>query len=238
MAVDDDHATTNGEAAPIGRDGLVRCEVTGKMCRPEDAVVFRGRVVSAEGKNILLRTLTAGGVVEVLPRPSFAVRLLSYVIDNVVVVGIRVAVEVVFDIPVRSMQYGTPMQAFSFIAAVKLGNGLLAFGYDAILHGVYGKSLGKMACGCRVVKMDGTDINGKIAQVRSFWKCGLHMIPDLLLLVFGFSGTKGIMAVLLLAMLPIVGFSIANAICLVTEEKFNRALHDRLAGTRVVMDRG
>jgi uncharacterized RDD family membrane protein YckC len=78
--------------------------------------------------------------------------------------------------------------------------------YEVIFNGTFGATLGKMAIGARIVRLDGSKLTYGIAAAR--WLC--ERLSDILL----FTGYL------------FIAFR---------EDK--RALHDLLAGTRVIMQR-
>lgn len=217
--------------APDEPPRQVRCEVTGKLIDPEDAVEFRGKLVSAEGKNRLMEEMLGGWEspeTRELRRPSFWRRFFCSILDGVALTIVLVVVNVL-------ILNARTVQPDGYISRRDL-NGVvfsyfLPFAYYAFMHYRFGKSLGKMAGGYRVANMDGTRVSGRTALVRAFWSDGLKLVllgptvlfwrtPDTILFVNG----------------AISLFGLANCIVLVTDGAYQRALHDRFAGTRVVMD--
>lgn len=212
---------------PAEQSPMIRCEVTGKLVPVEDAVEFQGKMVSAEGKNILLRSLMGGQTGGVLTRPSFWRRLGCIILDNIIISFI--IFPVVFVMTILMMQFSPTTVNEQFASAIgQIVGSLLSFSYFMIFHAVWGKTIGKMAGRFHVVKMDGSPITFSIAAVRSFWFTGIYVTPALAMLIWL---PIGIVLSLVVAL-----YALANSLALVTDSQYNRALHDRLAGTRVVMD--
>lgn len=202
---------------------LVRCEVTGRMVAPEDAVEFRGKTVSAEGKEILLRQLMDGGAAPgVLTHPGFLRRVLCYLLDCVVLT--------IFGLPLTIYNLSQGMDTSTGAMPVFLQGlaVLCTFLYPALMHGAYGKTLGKMAGRCRVVNMDGTPVTYGTAAARAFWSNAVLGIPAV---VYLFSPGIGLVLNVMTGL-----YGLINGIVLLVDGDMNRALHDRFAGTRVVMD--
>lgn len=204
---------------------MVRCEVTGKLIPPEDAVEFRGRTVSAEGKQILLQQLMGGAASGQLIRPGFFRRLFCAILDYVIALFVVIPLTVVVFLLAPDSQSEAALSNAAQIA----GAGII-FAYHTLFLGVWGKTLGKMAGGFRVVNLDGSRISWGTAARRAFWAQGVGALPAFFTLV---SPTVGALATLLFFL-----YGLADCIALVVDGDMNRALHDRLAGTRAVMDPG
>lgn len=211
----------------------VRCEVTGKFVDPEDTVEFQGKVVSAEGKNRLLAHMLGGWdspTERTLSRPSFWRRLLCSMLDGflmtIIIVVVNVGILRTRQTDGFSVYYSTrELYATLFSYA-------LPFLYYAYMHYKYGRSLGKMAGGYRVVNMaDGLPISARTSFVRAFWSNGLSLffLGGAML----FFRTPGVLAALNVI---IAIYGVVNYISLPMDQEYNRPLHDRFAGTRVVMD--
>lgn len=222
-----------GEGVPdadnSGNGGhLVRCEITGKMVPPDDAVEFRGKLVSAEGKEILLERLRNNEELKTdrhLTRPSFWRRFLCSMLDAIVIAIVMGVLKAVFLIPESSV-FDDDFSSRGY-QAVLLRVVLVSL-YTAVFHGMYGQTPGKMVGGFRVVNMDGTPITGRTAVVRAFWSDGYDLLPVILIVL-----APDMEWVWLISAL----YGLANCIALIADTDYNRALHDRLAGTRTVMNR-
>lgn len=209
-------------------NGLVRCEITGKMVSPDDAVEFQGRLVSAEGKEILLERLRNNegrGPAGEPRRPSFWRRLLCSLLDTAILGVILGALVAVLDLPDSSI--------FDDDFAVRGYPGFLlrvacTFFYAAYMHGKYGQTLGKMIGGYRVANRDGTAITWPTAFVRAFWSDGYDLAFSIVVVL-----RPDLEWIWLFSLL----YGLVNCLALVADTGYNRALHDRLAGTRVVMNR-
>lgn len=205
---------------------LVRCEVTGKMTPIEDTVFFQGRRVSAEGKNILLRRLMGGTVNQsILVKPSVIRRFLCSMLDNAILVAVFIPLALIILLVLAPFP-GRSENSAGFL--IQILAALFGFAYYATFHGIWGQSIGKMVGNYRVVNMDGTPINYTVAAARAFWSTGIQIIPALCMTVSPLLGA-GISIFTSL-------YGLADCIALLVDSQYNRALHDRLAGTRVVMN--
>lgn len=215
---------------PSEQQPMIRCEVTGKLVPAEDAVEFQGRMVSAEGKNLLLRSLMGGQSTSgILIRPSFWRRLGCTILDNIIVSIVVFPTVVVTTIVL--LQFFPPSSGGEGLVngVGQVLSGIISVAYFTIFHAIWGKSLGKMAGRYRVVNMaDGSPISFSTALFRAFWFAGIYMIPGLAMMIWMPAGLViGLIAAF---------YGLGNSLALVIDSEYNRALHDRLAGTRVVMD--
>lgn len=211
---------------------LVKCEVTNKLYKLEDMVEFRGRVVSAEGKGILFRELMLGQVNNALylVRPSFWRRLLCSTLDSAIlwVFSFFVISWILDALNIRYIYFISKRLPVN--AAEVVANVFVAVTYFFIMHAHFGKTLGKMAGGYRVINMDGTKITTSAAAARSFWYAGIGAL-NCFSYYFRYSES------VILGLSYIVSmYSLANCITLVADFRYNRPIHDRMAGTRVVLD--
>lgn len=207
----------------------VRCEVTGKLVRREDSVEFQGKIVSEEGKRILLERLygnEADAVSKTLRRPSFWRRFLCFLLDCLIVSGVMAVLN-------YAILGVTPGDSQSDVynpreVMANIFSGSVSFLYYWFMQAKYGQTVGKMAGAFRVVNMDGTPIDDRTSLVRAFWSDGYYT----LLLVVVYFAPDMYIAVSIIVLL----FVLASCLSLVADREYNRALHDRFAGTRTVMD--
>ncbi|MDR1744634.1 MAG: RDD family protein [Planctomycetota bacterium] len=166
---------------------------------------------------------------EFLPRPGFWRRFFCWLLDMTVLVVVCGVVNY-FILGIDPPDPGNAPDALppdpsniEFVA-----NAALAFLYFALMHGRFGKTLGKMLGRFRVVAMNGSPIGYRAAFVRAFWSTGIFALIEMPRLLFPDSG---------LGWLSDVGalYLIANCLALVWDQRHNRALHDLLAGTRVAV---
>lgn len=105
----------------------------------------------------------------------------------------------------------------------------LAFVYYAVMHGAWGKSIGKALCGIVVRTTAGARLSPATALIRAFWSSGICALP--------LAGLWIAPGVFKLALLAVILYALANAIPVLTTPA-QRALHDLFAGTVVVSDGG
>lgn len=164
-----------------------------------------------------------------IPRPGFWRRVLCWLLDMVILMVAGVAVNILLlgaeipDIDVPEVEVATPTN-IEFVVTATLG-----FLYFGFMHGCCGKTFGKMIGRFRVTKLDGSRVGFGRAFMRAFWFPGvlaLIELPRLLHPEAGFAWVSDVGAMYLLF----------DGLALVWDQKLGRALHDRLAGTRVAMD--
>lgn len=239
-------APASGVDESLGRD-----EITGGPVPKADMVFFRGYWVGEEGKNILLQRLARGEEsAGVNTRPSFWQRLGGAILDNI---AVSLATSLFGAMALAGMVAGGLASAggeglpglFRVLGnthapgynVINIGGSLLVLAYFTwMVLSFKGKTLGKMAARTQVVRMDGKPVTFSCALRRALGYRG----PDLLLALA--------MAALAFVDLPettFVGvfvamaaatqiYALVNVIFLLADTRENRALHDRIAGTRVI----
>ena len=215
----------------LGRTDLARCEVTGTMHPPEDLVEFKGRLVSAEGKQILLRQLMGAQIDgKATVRPSFWRRALCSALDYVLVIIMWGVIGGIVGGFLGAMfmpnMFGYMGMYAPYIELVVILGTVL---YYTILHAAWGKSPGKMAGRYRVVAMDGSPVTFTKSFVRALFSNGYGLFAlGIILLSYPYVNP--------LVPLISLGYFLVNCIVLLADGNQQRAIHDRVAGTRVIMD--
>ncbi len=203
---------------------VVQCEITKRWVPADEVIEVQGRKVCSAGKEILLQHMQSG---EPLPdemeRPTVLCRFGCIFLDCLILT-----------VPALATQYAAGMLHFPprpdtdvsltirvVVTAWGVALGLVYFG---TLHGAIGKTLGKMAGKIKVVNLDGTPITMSKGYLRAICYSGPNVLMPLALLV-GYD-----------KILVYVGgaYFLANVIVALADRKMQRALHDRLAGTRVI----
>ena len=229
---------------PAADSEMVQCEITGAWVPADETVEFRGRRVSAAGKQILFERLQAGeslpGEVEIAGR---WIRLGCGIVDSILMGAVGFGILIVFvggsflallsgsSPSLTSGSRFVLMQAAGTVAAT-----LVQFGYYAWMHARFGRTLGKMAGRLRVVQENLQPITRRQAVGRS----ALYTMPNLLgvaALLLGLVPQVAEHAVLIGGVLNVAVsvFVITNLLFIVFTVK-RRAIHDLAAGTVVVRD--
>lgn len=214
----------------------VHCDVTRQPVLRADSVDFQGCRVSAAGKNILFNRLMYGNpLTDGLVRPSFLRRLLCSTLDGAilgVVGGVLSLGSIAVTAPFMAM--GESATGFEGTLGVLSGvvvSSFICFLYYTFFHWKGGQSPGKIAGGYKVVNMDGSPLTLRTAAIRSFWSNGVGQISQIATLTIGFYFPLATMVLSVGASI----YGLANSTALIDDTEYGRALHDRLAGTRVVM---
>jgi len=217
-------------------EGFKACEVTGQVLPADSLVQFQGKWVGPEGKQILLERMQSGEPIEgtSLQRPGFWRRFGCIFLDGLILFIPSLVINVLFGAATWNPANTGAKSAFVFSRGMLLvGVGeLLMFAigtaYFGILQGYNGQTLGKRSGREKVVRLDGSPIDMKTGILRGAYYC----MPGAILAVGGLSTIISVFGVCYV--LSIL-WSLADIICLVADSRMQRALHDRLAGTRVIL---
>lgn len=217
--------------------GYVKCDVTGKIVPEDETVVISGKRVCAEGKQILLERLRSGEMMPgELEKPSVGRRFGCIFVDNLLMRVIDGAIGFAGLAVVGTMQPTT-----SSAVATQLGFqtvvALIILSYFGFMHAARGQTLGKMAGKLKVVRRDGSPIDAGIAWRRAFFYAGPQLVGPMIAAVCALVSVEIAGIASIVTGLAILGYGLANVICALNDKEEQRALHDRLAGTRVIVVR-
>jgi uncharacterized RDD family membrane protein YckC len=216
------------------------CEVTGEVLPRSALVRFQGKLVSERGKQILLdqiRSGEAGGLVQkLLPGPWR--RFGCVLLDNVILfftsdivsfaIGYRIGEHL-------RQTHASALQIQQAMFQMQLWGAVIGFAlnvaYYGLMHYFFGSTIGKFAGKEKVIRADG----GKITFLQS--------IVRELIMWFGC-----VFFIALIAFKGITGMAVGEAMLalwllfdwlfIIVDRHDRRALHDRLAGTRVIFSDG
>jgi uncharacterized RDD family membrane protein YckC len=205
--------------------GQVQCEITRQWVAENEIITLHGKRVCAEGKAILLERLQSG---ESLPgqmeTPGVLRRLGCSFLDNILIGIVAFVSALVFGVAPAAGPGGPPA-AMSLVGQVVMW--ILALGYTILLHGRYGQTLGKRAGSIKVVMLDGQPISYATAAMRA-------IVPSAPFIVSGVLLSFGAFAIGNALNFGGWLFALANAASALMDRDTQRALHDRICGTRVI----
>lgn len=212
-------------------EGMGRCVITGKIVPEDELIVIEGHRVCAEGKADLLQRLKSG---EVLPgemeRPTNMRRFMCLVLDIIIMIGIGLLAKLLLS--------GVGLSAGLFArqgtgitqGLMRLVGIIIALAYFGTMHGLKGQTIGKIAGRLKVVELDGSPISMRKGYLRALAYLGLQVLTP-------FVGIFGLGAVAAGVFGIIMGvYGLTDYILALTDSSKQRTLHDRLTGTRVIME--
>ena len=198
---------------------LAPCSVTGKMVPEDELVTFQGQRVCAEGKAILLERLQAGeGLPGEFKRPTVLRRFGCIFLDGLIVVLPLAILTGIVAGTSGSMQIGGAISLLAVCVEIV---------YFGQMHASGGQTVGKKAGKLKVVNLDGSAISTKTAYVRAVAYIG----PGALTALATIAGSVPLIGIAN----GVVGlYALANTLAALFDSKRQRALHDHIAGTRVI----
>ncbi|MEX2673736.1 MAG: RDD family protein [Phycisphaeraceae bacterium] len=225
---------------PTDQPDLVRCDITGNMVSPDEVVTIQGYTVCAEGKAELMEKLRSG---ELLPgeleRPTILRRFACLFVDGLIfgiinwIVGAMVGVSTmggVTQAELRAPDSTVMADLMLRIWITTLALNIAFIAYQTYFHGKWGQTLGKMAGKIKVVSDDGQPISMQTAFIRSL----LYHGPSLLALIPVFLFTDAAPTWDIVVGVLASGYFIVSVVMALVDRAQQRAIHDRLASTRVV----
>lgn len=209
--------------------GMAQCSITGKIVPEDEIVTLHGQRVCAEGKAILLQRLQSG---EAMPgemvHPTVLRRFGCIFLDAIIIM---------VPFAILSSVVAGPAAGAVTAALITLISTAVQVVYFGQLHGTRGQTVGKMAGKTKVVNLDGSPISLRTGYVRALAYIG----PNFLTGIATFfavpirSGGYVAQSSIVLGVSVLVGiYGIVNVICALVDTNLQRALHDRIAGTREI----
>lgn len=195
------------------------CSQCGRTFAPSDVVQIAGNWVCATCKPAYLGRVVASGVAGTSPRGwrygGVAIRFAARFVDGMVLGVPLIILMMAVLIPSMSRTGRPPAPTNPAMAFLGLTFLMVFFGvgmlYEVGMLKSYGATLGKMACGLKVVRADGSELGWGVCFGRFFmWNVVTSGIPYL--------------SIILMLITSIVAGTDAE----------KRAIHDRVCGTRVV----
>jgi len=163
--------------AEAAQPGMRFCSECGRPHAPEDLITFGSSLVCADCKPAFTQKLREG----VRPRGTvryggFWIRFLASFVDGLllgviltVIAGVAMAV-VKLDVTELSRTPPDLMKLLAFEGLVWGGSFLCGATYETTMVGRFGATLGKMACGLKVVRSDGSRVTYARSLGRHFAK--------------------------------------------------------------------
>jgi uncharacterized RDD family membrane protein YckC len=209
--------------------GMGRCEVTGKIVPADELVVLGGQTVCAEGKAILLERMKAG---EAMPgeaeRPTVLRRFGCMLLDGLI---LWVPAAIVGVVTGALGAGGAAASMTSAMIVIGLGQLLIVaiyVGYFGIMHGTRAQTVGKMAGSLKVVRLDGKPMDMQTGFIRAIAYQGPSVIPAIAIMI-------GNPIIQMAASIAVSVYALANLLVALFDRHQQRAIHDRIAGTRVIL---
>jgi len=176
-------APRTADAFPVGAAGEAsspapsptHCSLCGRVEYPENLILVEGQYICAECKpDFSQRLAEQGGLPDhinfgmAVHYGGFWIRVAASIIDSIVVSVVTVPLALLSNVLVIASD--DPVIVLGLSMVVNLLQYTIAALYEILLLGSRGATLGKMACGLRVVMADGSPISYGRATGRHFAK--------------------------------------------------------------------
>ena len=189
-------SVSSATAPGVTTGGDVVCVQCNRIVPRDQTIQYGTAYVCAECKPTFVQKLKEGAVTPTylgaMDYAGFWIRFGAKIIDGLVmtvVLGIPA-----FLLIMASMKNAAPGRAPTFMIGlqvlVQLAYFVMLVGYNTILQGKYGATLGKMACGLKVVAPDGTPISYGRAFGRAWAEILSGMICDIGYIIAAFDIEK------------------------------------------------
>jgi uncharacterized RDD family membrane protein YckC len=199
-------ATAEATGPTAGMKPEAVCAECGKMFPMDEMIRYGDQRVCATSKPVFLQKLQEGAALTTggLNYASFGSRFLAILLDGVILFAFNMGVNLIMGLTMSQALGMAPKGSLVIqlvLFAIQLSVGI---GYEALMVGKYGATLGKMALKIKVVTADG----GRVTYPRAFGRYFAKLLSNFTCLI---------------------GFIIAAF-----DKPQRRALHDYICNTRVI----
>lgn len=169
---------TSSEGTDNSRESV--CAECEKNFSRDDMIRYGESWVCAGCKPVFVQKLKEGVNLSSMDYAGFWIRVGATIIDSIIIgiVNFIISFSIVF-IGLRSASPDDPSGAFMYLAISSLLNMIIYIAYETYLTGKWGATVGKMACGLKVVTAEGE----KITYLRSFARYFAKIVSSLILLI-------------------------------------------------------
>ncbi len=216
------------------------CEVTGEVLPRSALVRFQGKLVSERGKQILIEQIKSGEGAELhkklLPGPWR--RFGCVILDNFMlyIVSFIITFAIGFAIGMHLREtHASAMQIQQTFFELQLWGAVIGFAlnvlYYGLMHYFFGSTIGKFAGKEKVIRADG----GKITFLQSIFRELIMWFGCVFIIaLIAFKGIAGMAA----GEAMLILWLLFDWLFIIVDRHDRRALHDRIAGTRVIFSDG
>ncbi|MGC8559782.1 MAG: RDD family protein [Phycisphaerae bacterium] len=216
------------------------CEVTGEVLPRSALVRFQGKLVSERGKQILLDQIRSGEsqapTQTLMPGPWR--RFGCVLLDNFLlyVVSFVVTFAIGFGIGEQLREtHASTLEIQQAIYELQLWGAIIGFtlnvAYYGLMHYFFGSTIGKFAGKEKVIRTDGgkiTFLQSIVRELVMWFGCVFYIV------LIASKGAPGI----LLGEFSVIAWLLFDWMFIILDRHDRRALHDRIAGTRVIFSDG
>jgi uncharacterized RDD family membrane protein YckC len=178
---------STADAQPAAAAGEVVCAECGKIFPMGNAIQYGGRWVCANCKPLFVQKLKEGAALPsaagAMAYAGFWIRFCAVFIDGIILWVVNVAVGMAAGLSLLAAAGINPKASFSVLQLVLLGFQIaIGMAYEVFFLGKFGATLGKMACGLRVVTAEGAPISylhalGRyLSKILSYVTCTIGFI--------------------------------------------------------------
>ena len=170
----------NLNSASEGQESSAKsiCAECGRSFPQDDMIKYGESWVCAQCKPVFIQKIKEGVNIAHMDYAGFWIRFGASIIDSVIMTVVNLIITVAFSLPgIGSMNSDDPSQMFmSSYTIGTLLNVIIYFGYEIFFTGKWGATIGKMACGLKVVTPEGE----KISYARSFGRYFAKIVSALI----------------------------------------------------------
>lgn len=170
----------NGPSAENTGRATSICAECGRSFLREDMIKYGDSWVCAECKPVFIQKIKEGVTVKQMDYAGFWIRFGASIIDGIITGVVNLLISIGFGAMAAVVSSSSdPSNAFIFSVIGTLLSLCITIGYETFFIGKWGATIGKMACGLKVVTPEGD----KITYLRAFARYFAKIVSSLILLI-------------------------------------------------------
>ncbi len=173
-------AATPSAAAPTAERSDARCSECGRVFPPDDLIRFDDAHICAACKPLFTQKLREGvRVQKAMVYAGFWIRFGAKFIDMLIVTVVSMIIGFMLGLAIGVGGVESADGSLAATLVIQIFNILIPATYTTFMVGRYGATLGKMACGIKVVRPDG----GRVSYARALGRYFAEILSGLILAI-------------------------------------------------------
>ncbi|MGD9158288.1 MAG: RDD family protein [Desulfobacteraceae bacterium] len=176
----EEYGSVDASSEKSGSSNSAICAECGRSFSRDDMIKYGDSWVCAQCKPIFVQKIKEGVNITQMDYAGFWIRFGAYIIDSIIMTVINLILSFFISlVGFSAISQDDPSKAIMVSALTSLINMIIYLGYETYFIGKWGATIGKMACGLKVVTPEGE----KVTYLRAFGRYFAKIISSLILCI-------------------------------------------------------